>query len=83
MTLGELLLVDKQLPITAEKKDYLPPAEVEKIETVIGNMTNLEKAVAVRKISTEILQNEITRRVKRDKENLRGIKAIIDGLEEY
>lgn len=69
--------------ISAVKKDYLPQGEAEKIERIVGNMSNLEKAVAVRKIPTEILQNEITRRVKRDKENLRCIKEVIDSMEDY
>lgn len=69
--------------ITATKKPALPKVEAEKIERVIEGMSNHEKEVAVRKIPTEILQNEISRRLKRDKADLRDIKAIIDRLEEY
>lgn len=85
MTLQELLNVEQstELSITATKNSPLSQGETEKIERIIGNMSNGEKTVAVRKIPTEILQNEITRRIQRDKANLRGVKAIIDAMEDY
>lgn len=46
----------------------LTVAEVERLERVTNNMSNDEKAVIVRKIPTVILQNEMTRRIKRDEE---------------
>lgn len=69
--------------ILATEQESLTEVEVEKIQGVISSMSNLEKAVVVRKIPTEILQNEISRRLKRDKADLRSIKAIIGSMEEY
>lgn len=57
--------------------------EVEAIESVIDSMSNLEKAVAVHSIPTEILQNEITRRIQRDKAAMKQIKSIVDAFEKY
>ena len=85
MTLQELLNTEQvtEPNITVIKNSPLSKVETEKIERIIGNMSNQEKEVAVHSIPTEILQNEISRRLKRDKENLRGIKAIIDCMEKY
>jgi hypothetical protein len=74
---------EPEIIITVAKKPALSPAEAEKIEKIIGNMSNHEKAVAVHSIPTEILQNEITRRVQRDKEVIKQIKSIVDALERY
>jgi len=86
MTLTDILNARNETTeptIVVTKKLVLSPAETEKIERIIGSMSNHEKEVAVHKIPTEILQNEITRRIKRDKEDLKGIKAIIENMEEY
>lgn len=64
-------------------QNKLSKAEAEKIELLVGNMTNEEKEVVVHSIPTEILQNEITRRLKRDKKTTEKIKVIVDSLEKY
>lgn len=69
--------------IVATKKPALSPIATENIERLVGSMNDLEKEVAVHKIPTEILMNEIVRRSIRDEEDLKGIKAIIDRREEY
>lgn len=61
----------------------LSAGEVYAIERIIGNMSNAEKAVAVRSIPTEILQNEVTRRLKRDNANLKGLKELVSSMESY
>ena len=57
--------------------------EIEAIKSVIGSMTNYEKEIAVHSIPTEILQNEISRRMNRDREALKGIRNILGALDEY
>lgn len=67
--------------LNEQPKEALPDitlttAEVEKLERTIKNMSNDEKKVAVRKIPTFILQNEITRRIKRDEEYKREFMSL-------
>ena len=61
----------------------LTEADTAKVTEVIKAMSKAEKIVAVRNMPTEILQNEISRRIKRDKEKLRGFKELVESMEEY
>ena len=84
MTIEAVLGTRPEVPIVTQAPVLsIKPAEAEKIERLVGNMSNPEKAVAVHKIPTEILQNEITRRIQRDKAALNQIKGIVDALERY
>lgn len=65
------------------KQPELTDTEKEKITRVVEAMSKAEKIVAVRSIPTEILQNEVTRRIKRDKDKLKGFKELVESMEKY
>ena len=58
-------------------------AEVNKINNIIEAMSDEEKAVVVRNLPTEFLQGEITRRLKRDKEQNNLILELYKSIEKY
>lgn len=61
----------------------LTEADVAKVTEIIEGMSRAEKVVAVRSIATEILQNEVTRRIKRDKAKLNDFRELVNSMEKY
>lgn len=58
-------------------------ASAEVTARYVKNMKKHEKIAAVREIPTDILQNEISRRLKKDHEAKMGIKEIVDSWGSY
>ena len=58
-------------------------AEVKRLEEIIDAMGYEEKVVAVHSIPTEILEDELKRRSKRDMEHKELIKNLVDSMEKY
>lgn len=61
----------------------LSEAGVAKIEEIMEGMSRAEKVIAVRSISIEILQNEVTRRIKRDSEKLKCFRELVNSMEKH
>ena len=58
-------------------------AEINKINDIVEAMSNEEKVVVVKNIPTELLQNEITRRLNRDRELRELITNLVNSMEKY
>lgn len=61
----------------------LTKAETDKIEQIIESLSKAEKIIAVRSFPTEILQNEISRRLKRDKDQRNALRDMVNAMDKY
>ena len=61
----------------------LTKAETDKIGQIIESLSKDEKIIAVRNFPTEILQNEISRRLKRDKDQRNALKEMVNAMDKY
>lgn len=66
-----------------EKLEEEQKADAEELTRLIKNMMRYEKEAVVKGIPTDILQNEITRRMNRDHKALKDVKKILIALDEY
>ena len=58
-------------------------AEVIKLEEIVEGMSHEEKVVAVRCIPTEILENELSRRSSRDREQNDRLRELVKNMERH
>lgn len=70
-------------PVVTVANTELTKAEVDKIGQIIESLSKDEKIIAVRSFPTEILQNEISRRLKRDKDQRNQLRDIVNAMEKY
>lgn len=67
----------------ADELEKEQKTNAEELKHLVKNMMRYEKEAVVKSIPTDILQNEISRRMKRDHKALMDVRKILGALDEY